>query len=184
VADSFVEEGSLAQNVSLLRKALGESDSQKFIETVPRRGYRFVASVRELRDGADLIGREQSESTTAAEAKQEPGISEELAEASQVSEQKALAASSRLSAIFRRKPKRAVLAASLASAVVVAALLYFHILSKPEQIADRARAFQLLERAYKEHCFHLVYLKVWPQFSAVSADPRFQDLVQHIGLSR
>jgi DNA-binding winged helix-turn-helix (wHTH) protein/tetratricopeptide (TPR) repeat protein len=43
--DSFVEEGSLAQNVSLLRKALGESESKKFIETVPRRGYRFVATV-------------------------------------------------------------------------------------------------------------------------------------------
>jgi DNA-binding winged helix-turn-helix (wHTH) protein len=43
--DSFVEEGSLAQNVSLLRKALGENEKQKFIETVPRRGYRFVAAV-------------------------------------------------------------------------------------------------------------------------------------------
>jgi len=43
--DSFVEEGSLAQNVSLLRKALCENDTQKFIETVPRRGYRFVATV-------------------------------------------------------------------------------------------------------------------------------------------
>jgi len=43
--DSFVEEGSLAQNISLLRKALGENESQKFIETVPRRGYRFVATV-------------------------------------------------------------------------------------------------------------------------------------------
>jgi TolB-like protein/Tfp pilus assembly protein PilF len=43
--DSFVEEGSLAQNVSLLRKALGENETQKFIETVPRRGYRFVATV-------------------------------------------------------------------------------------------------------------------------------------------
>jgi len=43
--NSFVEEGSLAQNVSLLRKALGESEGQKFIETVPRRGYRFVATV-------------------------------------------------------------------------------------------------------------------------------------------
>src|SRR5882724_1893329 len=50
--DSFVEEGSLAQNISLLRKALGESESKKFIETVPRRGYRFVASVRELKDDA------------------------------------------------------------------------------------------------------------------------------------
>ncbi len=53
--DSFVEEGSLAQNISLLRKALGESESQKFIETVPRRGYRFVASVRELGGDADQI---------------------------------------------------------------------------------------------------------------------------------
>src|SRR6266850_6135492 len=46
--DTFVEEGNLTQNVSLLRKALGESASgPQFIETVPRRGYRFVATVRE-----------------------------------------------------------------------------------------------------------------------------------------
>ncbi len=135
--NSFVEEGSLAQNVSLLRKALGESDSQRFIETVPRRGYRFVAGVRELQDDADLIVREHSKTTIVAEAEQEPGISEKFAEASQDSEQKALAASSRVSAIFRQKPKRAVLTASLALAVVVAPLLYFLILSKPGQIADR-----------------------------------------------
>ena len=40
--DSFVEENNLAQNISLLRKALGES----FIQTVPKRGYRFVGEVR------------------------------------------------------------------------------------------------------------------------------------------
>ncbi|MBA2524764.1 MAG: winged helix-turn-helix domain-containing protein, partial [Pyrinomonadaceae bacterium] len=136
--DSFVEEGSLAQNVSLLRKALGESNSQKFIETVPRRGYRFVASVRELEDDAELLEREHSETRIVVEAKQEPGISEKFAEARQISEQKALAASSHVSAILRQRPKQAVLAVSLALAVVVAALLYFLILSKPEQIADRA----------------------------------------------
>src|SRR5687767_1472820 len=44
--DTFVEEGNLTQNVSLLRKALGENASgPQFIETVPRRGYRFVAPV-------------------------------------------------------------------------------------------------------------------------------------------
>jgi TolB-like protein len=44
--NTFVEEGNLTQNVSLLRKALGESASgPQFIETVPRRGYRFVAAV-------------------------------------------------------------------------------------------------------------------------------------------
>jgi DNA-binding winged helix-turn-helix (wHTH) protein/TolB-like protein/Tfp pilus assembly protein PilF len=43
---TFVEEGNLTQNVSLLRKALGErADGPQFIETVPRRGYRFVAPV-------------------------------------------------------------------------------------------------------------------------------------------
>ena len=44
--DSFVEEGSLSNNIFLLRKALG--DNPEFIETVPRRGYRFVGAVRQL----------------------------------------------------------------------------------------------------------------------------------------
>src|SRR5690242_8220587 len=44
--DAFVEEGSLARNISTLRKALGEGpQDQKYIVTVPRRGYRFVAKV-------------------------------------------------------------------------------------------------------------------------------------------
>ncbi len=46
--DTFVEEGNLTQNVSLLRKALGEtSGGVQFIETISRRGYRFVATVKE-----------------------------------------------------------------------------------------------------------------------------------------
>jgi TolB-like protein/Tfp pilus assembly protein PilF len=41
--DTFVEEGSLAQNISILRKMLGEStDGQPYIQTIPKRGYRFV----------------------------------------------------------------------------------------------------------------------------------------------
>ena len=47
--DSFVEESSLAQNVFLLRKAMGEGNAEeRYIETIPRRGYRFVAGVREI----------------------------------------------------------------------------------------------------------------------------------------
>ena len=47
-ADSFVEEGSLNRNISTLRKALGDGrGGQRFIETIPKRGYRFVAEVRE-----------------------------------------------------------------------------------------------------------------------------------------
>src|SRR5215471_15155397 len=46
-----VEEGNLARNISTLRSALGERprDSQ-FIETIPWRGYRFVAPVRKIRE--------------------------------------------------------------------------------------------------------------------------------------
>ncbi len=48
---SFVEEGALNRSVSVLRKALGDSSSgQKYIETVPKRGYRFVAPVSESPD--------------------------------------------------------------------------------------------------------------------------------------
>ncbi len=49
--DSFVEEGNLTRNISTLRAALGDnSDDHRYIETVPKRGYRFIANVRELRD--------------------------------------------------------------------------------------------------------------------------------------
>lgn len=42
-----VEEVGLARNVSLLRKALGdEAEESSYIETVPRRGYRFAAEIR------------------------------------------------------------------------------------------------------------------------------------------
>ncbi len=48
-ADSFVEEANLSHHIFRLRRALGESDEQKFIETVPKRGYRFIAEVREVK---------------------------------------------------------------------------------------------------------------------------------------
>src|SRR6516165_685262 len=47
--DTFVEEVNLAVNISAIRKALGESPQQcRFIATIPGRGYRFVAEVRNL----------------------------------------------------------------------------------------------------------------------------------------
>src|SRR5216684_6020767 len=43
--ETFVEENNLTQNISLLRKVLGEGE---YIETIPRRGYRFVMMVEDL----------------------------------------------------------------------------------------------------------------------------------------
>lgn len=48
-SDSFVEEGNLTFTVSLLRKALNDDkQTSRFIETVSKRGYRFVAEVKEI----------------------------------------------------------------------------------------------------------------------------------------
>jgi len=45
--DTFVEEANLTNNISLLRKALAVDNEHQYIETVARRGYRFVAEVAE-----------------------------------------------------------------------------------------------------------------------------------------
>ena len=48
-ADSYVTEANLTQNVSSLRKALGErANDHRFVVTVPGQGYSFVAEVIEV----------------------------------------------------------------------------------------------------------------------------------------
>jgi DNA-binding winged helix-turn-helix (wHTH) protein/TolB-like protein/Tfp pilus assembly protein PilF len=50
--DSFVEEANLTVNISALRRLLGKTeDGHQFIETVPKKGYRFAAPVQEVSDG-------------------------------------------------------------------------------------------------------------------------------------
>ena len=54
-ADSIVEEANLPFTIGLLRKALGDSaQNSKFVETVPKRGYRFIADVREVNSTTGL----------------------------------------------------------------------------------------------------------------------------------
>jgi len=49
--DRYVEESNLTQTIFMLRKILGEGQSSaQFIETVPKRGYRFVAPVKEMQE--------------------------------------------------------------------------------------------------------------------------------------
>ena len=50
--DTIVEEANLSFQISTLRKALGESAS-RWIETLPRHGYRFVATVRDVQAEAE-----------------------------------------------------------------------------------------------------------------------------------
>lgn len=53
--NSFVEEGNLNQNIWTVRKALGETENgQRFIETVSKKGFRFVADVIERSDSSTV----------------------------------------------------------------------------------------------------------------------------------
>ena len=53
--DTFVEENNLTHHISLLRKTLGNIDNvQPYIETIPKRGYRFTGSVRQTTEEVQL----------------------------------------------------------------------------------------------------------------------------------
>ena len=59
--ETYVEEKTLAQNIFTLRKALGtDAEGRNYIETVPKRGYRFSVNVFKFpRSSEGVIGREQ-----------------------------------------------------------------------------------------------------------------------------
>lgn len=60
--DAFVEQSNLKKTISVLRQALGESpEASEFITTVPRRGYRFSATVHPFTDEAILIRETRAE---------------------------------------------------------------------------------------------------------------------------
>ena len=86
--DSFVEEGNLNRNIAILRKALGDEPTGKpYIETVPKRGYRFVADVKEIAGNgsrttaAEPVDQESHPKDLAllpAGAKSDPGLRKSL----------------------------------------------------------------------------------------------------------
>src|SRR5215813_13761296 len=67
--DSFVEESNLSSSIALIRKALGGGAAgERFIETVPKRGYRFLPEVRIISPGFpnELISEKAESSAEAA----------------------------------------------------------------------------------------------------------------------
>ena len=128
---TYVEEGNLTQNISLLRKALGESPGGiQFIETVPRRGYRFVADINEAWDGGHLNGPAETPAVApiavaeTAETVSHPNNSGSLPVVS------IPAAASDRFAWFKRSPTYALLAGAVVIAIV--GLVYFTTSGKSE----------------------------------------------------
>lgn len=81
-ANSFVEEGNLKVTVSMLRKALDDNhNGNRYVETVPRRGYRFVAEVQEVTtERINFVMHERTRKTLTID---EVGIALELPETQQ-----------------------------------------------------------------------------------------------------
>lgn len=72
--NAYVEEGNLTQNIFALRRILGEEHhGNKYIETVSRRGYRFVGAVRRVSGAAAAVampnGMNQADGQTTSELK-------------------------------------------------------------------------------------------------------------------
>ncbi len=51
-------------------------------------------------------------------------------------------------------------------------------------LGDADKAFEWLDKAYDDHADYLVYLKVDPRFDSLRSDPRFEKLLQKIGLNQ
>jgi DNA-binding winged helix-turn-helix (wHTH) protein len=62
--DTHIEEGNLSSNISIIRKALANgTDGRPYIETFPKRGYRFEAEVEELGANVIVAARSRSDPT-------------------------------------------------------------------------------------------------------------------------
>jgi DNA-binding winged helix-turn-helix (wHTH) protein/TolB-like protein len=119
--ETFVEEGNLSVHIFALRKALGEDgDGQGYIETVPRQGYRFTSSVREVKpNGAALIVEKHTRSLVTIEEHEE---SVEEKEFSAALPESRVIVTGRLK---RRRYTRMAVAASLLIVLAVGSFIYF-----------------------------------------------------------
>jgi DNA-binding winged helix-turn-helix (wHTH) protein/TolB-like protein/Flp pilus assembly protein TadD len=117
--ESFVEEANLSHHVFTLRKALGEDNNGGvFIETIPRRGYRFVARVAEVQDESDeLVVAEHSRSRIVIEQTEAPNLAPDYRGSDRTGRVPTLAAGTRRRTVL--------LALACAGALVLAIAVYF-----------------------------------------------------------
>ena len=138
--DTVVEESNLTQNIYLLRKALGEeSQAEAYIETMPKRGYRFVAKVNEVGDASsDSIVEGHASSRPVIEQKDETSVEPKVTEAERPSQKQALTASSSQTQASKWRLSAGALAVFLLVIGVTTALFYVWITTRSKPIEARA----------------------------------------------
>ncbi len=167
--DSHVEEANLTVNISQLRKALGQSSAgETYIETIPRRGYKFSAQVKELRVEAEqLIVREFSLTEITIEEREtigEIGTLERVAtkeiDALSSNGGSAIAVSGRLDSALGRHRKLVIAAAAVLVLVALVFGLYKALQTKP---TEHSQAMKLTKLTHTG--------KVWR--AAISPDGKY-----------
>lgn len=155
--DTFVEENNLTVSMSALRKALGDgAGGLKYIETVPRRGYRFVANVRKTPPAVTdqsldtearlLLTRQTISSITIEEEEEEILNTAAVIEPVSESALALPAAEPATLAATPRRPWRATLlsAALVVALVAVVVLLWLANRPKPIQTVSQVRSLAVL----------------------------------------
>lgn len=135
--DTLVEESNLSQNVYLLRKVLGEeSHGQNFIETMPKRGYRFVASVQEVEDaGTESLLKEPLQPRFVIKEKDFSAKYDAVAE--HAMQEKALSARPQEKQALSWK-RGALSAGGVLAVLAIAFAFYVWITSKSKSVESRA----------------------------------------------
>jgi TolB-like protein/DNA-binding winged helix-turn-helix (wHTH) protein/Tfp pilus assembly protein PilF len=120
--DTFVEESNLSSNISILRRQLGvPPGGGEYIQTIPKRGYRFVAAVTQVRNEPSVPGSSQDiGSRTAPSGESESSPGSQPAGLSEVGATEEAAGSLRK----RAAQPRAILIAGASLSVLVLPLLY------------------------------------------------------------
>ncbi|MEN3330852.1 MAG: hypothetical protein V7641_217 [Blastocatellia bacterium] len=141
-ADSIVEEANLTVSISVLRKALGEqADGRPYIETVPKRGYRFVADVRVVEDEPeDSILREQTRALVII------GQEEERDDQNEAASEEQAHAQEQAKAQVNKRVRRLAMTACVVSLVLMAGVAYWWqaIRAKPARAVAQIRSIAVL----------------------------------------
>lgn len=139
--DCFVEEGNLTQIIFQLRKALGESAAkQQYIETIPKRGYRFVA---DLKTGNGVNGGTNGKDEIRAASQELPGLAAIAQAPVEITP-----AQTQQPAV-RRQWRRVAIAAAALSVMIAAAFLLPRFLPRNLLTGDPAAPFKKVPQIRK-----------------------------------